>query len=647
MVARSVDPTKPYAAGYNPSFSASAPPDSYEDGGAIEEDPVSQQPFKPVQMPQANVMGSQDALDTEAPRQPDDTSASINHALELVDKLLAYGRNKFGIGSAGGQEDKGAIPEAPSFEEGGEVEELPIQEPLADEDAARTMPQQSSTAPPAEVAPAPNRYSVARGRTNPTEAVSEGGSSTAQEPVGPLARPDTPAARIIAMLKGEGSDPATTAQYEQAAAQQTQDPGDMKLFALAMAAQRSPEDGLKVLQTHRGAYGASNAFAAAALDGNQQRPGSIEAAADAATKAYTNMPDGSNIKFAPTADGVTVTATRSGNQQPFLQTKLSTDQFRSWLRGPTGQFDNVLEMGGPNLIQQIAKQAGSTATTGAGERVLNAGEQATVGSQENVTRLVPTQNVRGADLPRGGGQQAQGAAPQQAAPYTGPPGAKPGSVQNDYVYDAKTTSRQFGEPNRNQIPSNASMGFDEDIDQRGNAAHPEDRFKAVNWKQAAQKERDNNKAKTDAAETSATGKIDAARTRAESQERIAQAGNIARAERLDARDRTLLQREVMKIEAQGAQGDKRNAINVLRSVLGNPMLSMNSKTIMDALGVLKLDPAVVLQHTMEAGAGQRTPQPAQEAPQPAPQKQATPPQQQTRDPRFYYDAQGNKIGRKG
>lgn len=603
MAARSVDPTKPYAAGYNPTFSASEPPDSYEDGGAIEEDPV-EQPFKPVQMPQANVMDSQDALDTGAPKTLDDTSASINHALELVDKLLAYGRNKFGIGGANNKDGSGAIPEAPSFEGGGEVEELPIQEPLSDETdtagktvAARTMPQQSAVtapqAPPTTAGPIGAALEAGVNKLTqpapvwsdqpdaPTNPAYPGGPEAAQpQPATPaeggglgqqLSNAVDPskfapnAMRFIAWLKGEGDDPQKAAQYKQAAAQQFQGaPADANLMALAMAYQNSPDDGLGVLQNLRKTYDVSRSFAAAALNGNQQRPPNIAAAADAATKASDNLPDGTNLKFVPAGDGVIVTGTKAGtNGRPFLQAQLSKPAFKQWLTGNEGQFDTVMENGSAATIQRLQQQ--------------------------------------------GHGDRIAGGAGMREAPT---PKMNPGDSTGTYFAKTKDPV-QFGEPNQNQIPSMDSTGIDADIAQRAKLAHPEDRSKMINWAQAAQKLRDDAKGKVEAAQTAATSREKVATGREETSRYVADTRTAGMKERWEGREAAAMQRELLRIASTERNVQKRGELQAVAQALRNAndfTPAMTAKRL-EGIGI---DPRQLFQRVQQA---------PQEEPQAAPQQQ--------------------------
>lgn len=115
-----------------------------------------------------------------------------------------------------------------------------------------------------------------------------------------------------------------------------------------------------LLQANRVAYNGKGAFAKVALDGTQQKPADLNAAIDAANKAQANVPDGSNIKFAPSQGGVTATVTMPGTSQ-VQRINLTPQQFSQFLDvGNGGQWDKLMEHGAPAVLQKIASSGGAT-----------------------------------------------------------------------------------------------------------------------------------------------------------------------------------------------------------------------------------------------------------------------------------------------
>jgi hypothetical protein len=108
-----------------------------------------------------------------------------------------------------------------------------------------------------------------------------------------------------------------------------------------------------VLQLYHRKFDVHRRLAAAAL-----ARGDVEAAADAATCANTTIFDGVAARFTPSADGVTVLLRKVEERKPFQQVQLTLPQFNDWLVGSAGQYDNVMEKGTPNILQQVATGGG-------------------------------------------------------------------------------------------------------------------------------------------------------------------------------------------------------------------------------------------------------------------------------------------------
>lgn len=168
------------------------------------------------------------------------------------------------------------------------------------------------------------------------------------------------AKKIIGYLMGAGAAPPTALQT----AGQTVDPhgqmseSDRNLVAIHKAVDEGDlQTGWALVQANRQQYNAKQAFAKAALNGIQGKPADPAAAAQAATQAAANLPDGNNVVFQPSQGGFTATVTIPGTRTP-QQIQLSAGQFDQWLDiGKEGQFDKVLEHGGAApVLTAIAKQ---------------------------------------------------------------------------------------------------------------------------------------------------------------------------------------------------------------------------------------------------------------------------------------------------
>jgi hypothetical protein len=108
-----------------------------------------------------------------------------------------------------------------------------------------------------------------------------------------------------------------------------------------------------VLQLYHRKYDLARRLAAAAL-----AKGDVDAAAKAASCANSNVFDDVAARFTPSADGITVTLRRVEEGKPLQQLQLTLPQFNEWLNGNAGQYDNVMEKGTLNILQQVAKGGG-------------------------------------------------------------------------------------------------------------------------------------------------------------------------------------------------------------------------------------------------------------------------------------------------
>lgn len=177
--------------------------------------------------------------------------------------------------------------------------------------------------------------------------------------------------RIVSYLMGDGgADPAAVESAGRAVDPQGQmSPDDRNVLAVHQAAEtQGPEAAWKLVQGHRIAYNAKQAFAKAALEGTPQKPADIRAAVDAANQAGQHILDGSQIQFAPTPNGVTATVKMPGTSQA-QQIPLSPQQFARWVDpGGDGQWDKVMEQSAPAALQRIASSGTASVGPSAAQR---------------------------------------------------------------------------------------------------------------------------------------------------------------------------------------------------------------------------------------------------------------------------------------
>lgn len=173
------------------------------------------------------------------------------------------------------------------------------------------------------------------------------------------------AAAILSYLHGDGAaDPDTVAQVEQQIdPDNSMDDGERHLRAIQAAHQQGgPQAAWSFVQANRQAYNAKMAFAKAALQGVGGKPPDIGAAAQAASDAYSHVPDGKNITFQPsqTMPGG-ITATVIGPDGSPQSQDLAPDQFAGMLDiGKDGLYDKVYQKGfgliGPRNATMAALQ---------------------------------------------------------------------------------------------------------------------------------------------------------------------------------------------------------------------------------------------------------------------------------------------------
>lgn len=201
--------------------------------------------------------------------------------MALVKQTLAYGRQKMGLpqsfyGSEGASDQDAAAqdgsmeqqePEQQSFEDGGGV--------LPEEQPQQEQPQQGGQMP------------------DPRKA--------------------------MAYLTGAGAvaPEVANAMEAQVDPQGAMDPGQRKMMAITKA--QSPDQRFGLMQHYRSRFNAQSAFAKAALTGSQQKPASLPAAAQAATQAFQNVPNGQSISLVPAQGGFQIKQGGAPQQQPQQQ----------------------------------------------------------------------------------------------------------------------------------------------------------------------------------------------------------------------------------------------------------------------------------------------------------------------------------------
>lgn len=186
-----------------------------------------------------------------------------------------------------------------------------------------------------------------------------------------------------------------------------------------------------LVQGYRKKYDAYRAFAAAAL-----QKGDLASAAKAATQAYPNVLDGTRIQFAPGPNGITATVSGAGGQGQALN--LSPQQFNQWLTGQQGQYDNVMERGGAQLLQQLAGGPGGQSPPQVSQQPQQVAEEATnyaeggsvEGEDEHEDAGLPEQNgPMPSERPNPDEQGAEpGGLPEQANPEQQGPLGRSGAL---------------------------------------------------------------------------------------------------------------------------------------------------------------------------------------------------------------------------
>lgn len=206
--------------------------------------------------------------------------------------------------------------------------------------------------------PMPQRRPVPQGPQDDPERIRKAGEPKKEtfyggESPGQMVR--SGAKRIMAYLQGaDAMPPERVEELEQKADPDgSMDEGQRKIATIDAASKEGgPEAAWRVMQKYRKNYDTYRAHAAGALS-----HGDLRMAAESASKAYPNVPDGLSLQFAPTQGGVTA-AVMQGSK-PVDQFQLTVPQFNQWLQGNEGQYDHVMEVGAPKLLKSIAAGQGT------------------------------------------------------------------------------------------------------------------------------------------------------------------------------------------------------------------------------------------------------------------------------------------------
>ena len=543
-----------------------------------------------------NDMGQQQATGGGA-----DTSQSIRAALEEIDRLMQYTRSKFGVGSGSAP----AEDNAPAIDDGTGRDYMG-NPPQQEDPAAAPMraigryiagPDQGEGASYSEAGPERPQYANEMSGSEEQPVAGPDMSNTgnlisrAGRAIGNFqdnyARPAIQAGneaiasipkRILSYLQGSG---AMSVEEFNALKGQTGGTTDDERtpLAIAAAARAGGDDrGAAALQTNRQLYDHKLGFAKVALNGIEGKPGDIRAAANAATMAFSHLPDGTMARFEPVQGGVRVSVSSLGSRAPVQTSMLTLPQFNALLDvAGQGQFDRMYETGLPQAIQKIAQTPGTPLENQQAQRA----PQARMSGGVQLTPMTP---------------QQQSAAQQTIANNPWPTGRQAQQQRTGPQYPGDTT------------------GFENmTVDQQANALFPSqggaaNRAKYIHDQMA-------NKAKDTAAE-----KMERAR--------LVDAGKTQRANQTDSRVREVntqrIQQAIARLQ-QGAQtAQTRNLVSMLTSYLRNPLADEAKFT--KEVGVSPHD----LADRILQGGGQ------QAAPQQAPAQRQQPPVPGARQ-----DKQGN------
>lgn len=239
---------------------------------------------------------------------------SLDDAMSTIQDTLNYGRQKNGMGDQGGQDDNAPGGFAANWQKMRPSTNVEDDRDLSDVEGSegpqpKMGPASSPLGPMPKQVARPWPYNGASGVLHDTASYDDGGDvdnpSNAGMPQQPQGnRPQGAPPSIVGYAMG--SD-AVLPDVAQALEGKVDPHGQMdgstrKMLAIASAPDQQTQWGM--MQHYRQKFNATSAFARAAAQGTPQKPADIGAAAKAATQAYENVPDGTQLSFKPTNGGV-------------------------------------------------------------------------------------------------------------------------------------------------------------------------------------------------------------------------------------------------------------------------------------------------------------------------------------------------------
>lgn len=329
-------------------------------------------------------------LDDDNEANQDETTTAVSKALQTVNDVLMYGRQKNGLPTSQQSDQdgdqQGAIPDSdddsddqgsdqsePSFAEGGEVSDDLDNEGSSndgaipdgdDSGAAPVISQSGSYEPSSDESGVPAIPTEAGAVMQPDYSNPPDGSVPPQREESDYRNPPpgNPIQKIMNYLTGgDAMSPEQFDQYMAKTRSQASTPSENTLLAAQAATDEGgPDAGFGFVQAARKLYDKSANLGRAAAE-----QGDTQGAVTAANKAFAHVPDQYDATFEQTKDGAaaTIKDMTTGKSQ---KQQMTTQQLGQLLdtRG-IGQWDHLMERGVPAAIKYIPQASGTgTATIG-------------------------------------------------------------------------------------------------------------------------------------------------------------------------------------------------------------------------------------------------------------------------------------------
>jgi hypothetical protein len=196
----------------------------------------------------------------------------------------------------------------------------------------------------------------------------------------------------------------------------TMDQNERSMRTIEAASHDSSDVGWGVMQYYRAQFNAMKGGAAVAL----AKGSNPEVVAQNLTNAYSFLPDGNKVTFAPAKSGgyVAQVHTMDGDTQSY---QLSPEQLNQFVRSNDGAYDNLMHNKVGDIMQQLAKSQGRTIEQLQGANATNRGAPPAArpygGTQP---QLPPGQNGLPAGYTEGPGMKAGPTKATQAAQGANP-----------------------------------------------------------------------------------------------------------------------------------------------------------------------------------------------------------------------------------